>query len=117
MGSSMGGLISFLMVWNYSDIFSQAGCLSPVFQDNLTKAVETFKGPDKQIRIYIDNGGVGLDKELQSGCDKMLISLKSIGYLIGKNLEWYLDASAEHNEHAWAARVWRPLLFMYEKNE
>ncbi|MBA4312632.1 MAG: histidine kinase [Chlorobiaceae bacterium] len=117
MGSSMGGLISFLLVWNYSDIFSQAGCISPVFRDILTKALENYKGPDKQIRIYIDNGGVGLDKELQPGCDKMLISLKAIGYSIGKNLEWYLDESAEHNEHAWAARVWRPLLFMYEKNK
>jgi predicted alpha/beta superfamily hydrolase len=117
MGSSMGGLISFLLVWNYGEIFSQAGCLSPVFRDALTKSVETYKGPDKWIRIYIDNGGVGLDKELQPGCDKMLISLKSIGYSLNNNLEWYLDANAEHNEHAWAARVWRPLLFMYEKNE
>ncbi|MBI5022260.1 MAG: histidine kinase [Ignavibacteriales bacterium] len=113
MGSSMGGLISFLLVWNHSEIFSQAGCISPVFRDALTNAVEKYEGYDKQIRIYIDNGGIGLDKELQPGCDRMLVSLQTIGYSIGKNLEWYLDANAEHNEHAWAARVWRPLLFMY----
>ena len=31
MGSSMGGLVSFLLAWNYPDVFQQAACLSPAF--------------------------------------------------------------------------------------
>ncbi len=113
MGSSMGGLASFLMVWNHPDVFSMAGCLSPLFRDTLVKKVEKYKGPDKKIRLYIDNGGVGLDLQLQPGCDAMLPALKKIGFESDKNLVWFLDAKADHNERAWAKRIWRPLQFMF----
>jgi predicted alpha/beta superfamily hydrolase len=118
MGSSMGGLISFLLVWNYPQVFSQAACLSPVFDHrdisvNAVPLVETYVGPSKKIRIYMDNGVVGLDEQLQPGCDAMLRALQAHGFKLGRNLEWYRDPDAEHNERAWAKRVWRPLLFMY----
>jgi predicted alpha/beta superfamily hydrolase len=118
MGSSMGGLISFLIVWNYPQVFSQAACLSPAFLDSDIKAnavplVETYDGPAKNIRIYMDNGGVGLDGRLQAGCDAMLRALLDNGFKMGENLEWYHDREAEHNERAWSKRVWRPLSFMY----
>jgi len=116
MGSSMGGLISFLLVWNYPQTFSQAACLSPafVFRDvNAVSLVEASSGTNKHIRIYIDNGGVGLDTQLQQGCDLMLQALQANGFKMGDNLEWYSDPGAEHSERAWSKRVWRPLLFMY----
>jgi len=116
MGSSMGGLVSFLMVWDYSNIFSQAGCISSVFRPDLIKEVESYSGMKKDIRIYIDNGGVGLDKKLQNGCDSMLTALRKIGFIDGRDLEWFYDPSAEHNEYAWAKRVWRPLMFMFSRN-
>jgi predicted alpha/beta superfamily hydrolase len=116
MGSSMGGLISFLLVWNYPQVFSQAACLSPAFVHrdiNVVSLVEKHAGPSKNIRIYMDNGGVGLDEQLQPGCDAMLSALQAHGFRIGDNLEWYRDPEAEHNERAWSRRVWRPLLFLY----
>lgn len=118
MGSSMGGLISFLLVWNYPQVFSQAACLSPAFVDkdinaNVVPAVENDSGGSKKIRIYMDNGGVGLDSHLQPGCDAMLRALQAHGFKMGENLEWYSDPEAEHNERAWSKRVWRPLLFMF----
>jgi predicted alpha/beta superfamily hydrolase len=116
MGSSMGGLISFLLAWNYPQVFSQAACLSPafVYRDvDATSLVESYDGPNKPIRIYMDNGGVGVDAQLQPGCEKMLRALRAKGFETGKNLEWYHDPEAEHSERAWSKRVWRPLLFMY----
>jgi predicted alpha/beta superfamily hydrolase len=118
MGSSMGGLISFLLVWNYPQVFSQAACLSPAFVDrdinaNAVPVVEDYSGGSKKIRIYMDNGGVGLDSHLQPGCEAMLRALQANGFKMGENLEWYRDPEAEHNERAWSKRVWRPLLFMY----
>jgi predicted alpha/beta superfamily hydrolase len=115
MGSSMGGLMSFLLIWNYPEIFSMAGCLSPVFREPLIRSVAAYEGADKKIKIYMDNGGVGLDDELQKGCDGMLQALYKIGFLMNGNLVWYKDSTAEHNERAWAARVWRPLTFMFGK--
>ncbi len=116
MGSSAGGLISFLLVWNYPQVFSQAACLSPafVYRDiNAPLLVEKYTGPNKKIRIYIDDGGVGLEAQLQPGCDAMLRALQANGFKMGENLEWYRDPEAEHNERTWSKRVWRPLLFMF----
>ena len=116
MGSSMGGLISFLLVWNYPQVFSQAACLSPAFaygHINAVSMVENHSATNKSIRIYMDNGGVGLDSQLQPGCEAMLRALQADGFKLGENLEWYRDPEAEHNEPAWARRVWRPLVFMY----
>lgn len=119
MGSSMGGLISFLLVWQHSDIFSMAGCLSPAFTGPYRSAVnmvKTYDGPDKNIRIYMDNGELGLEERLQPGCEAMLAALQNNGFELGENLAWFLDEGAEHSERAWARRVWRPLLFMFGKN-
>ena len=114
MGSSMGGLVSFLFVWYHPGTFSMAGCLSPAFiEGDILKKVKEYKGPDKKIKIYMDNGGLGLEKKLQPGCDEMLKFLEKQGFINGENLMWFQDKKAEHNEAAWAKRVWQPLLFMY----
>lgn len=114
MGSSMGGLIAFVMVWDHPDIFTKAACLSPAFLhgDILTR-VGRAQGALKPIRVYLDNGGVGLEKTLQPGCDQMRALLRAQGYTEGVQLQWFWEATAAHNEQAWAARVWRPLTFLF----
>ena len=117
MGSSMGGLIAFMMAWGHPEIFAKAACLSPAFGhgDILARVAMTQDGP-KPIRLYLDNGGVGLEATLQPGCDQMLALLRKQGYQEGVQLQWFQEATAEHNEQAWAARVWRPLTFLFEHN-
>lgn len=120
MGSSMGGLISFLLAWHHPEFFSQAACLSPAFTppfDSAIKMVESHESTKKGIRLYLDNGGVALDSVLQAGCDQMLHALKQKGFSLGDNLYWFHDKHAEHSERAWARRVWRPLLFMFKKRQ
>lgn len=114
MGSSMGGLISLMLVWEHTDVFSKAACLSPAFKIkslNYLQFMEKYNGFKKDIKIYIDNGGVGLEKELQPGIEETIRFLENSGYK--SNLSVYFDENAEHNENAWAQRVWRPLLFMF----
>ncbi|MBU0677579.1 MAG: histidine kinase [Verrucomicrobia bacterium] len=113
LGSSLGGLSAFLLVWYYDDVFSQAGCMSPAFFKKITRTVQADTRPKRNVRIYIDNGGVGLDAQRQEGVNKVLTLLKDRGFTLGEDLEWFQDELADHNERAWAARVWRPLLFMY----
>lgn len=118
MGSSMGGLIAFLLVWEHPETFSAAGCLSPAFiyQDwKSIRQVNQYRGAKKDIRIYIDNGGIGVEDTLQAGCNAMLKALTAQGFREGENLQWFFDPRAEHNEPAWARRVWRPLNFMFGK--
>jgi predicted alpha/beta superfamily hydrolase len=116
MGSSLGGLISFLLAWWYPDIFSKAGCLSSVFSYNdgkILKEVESESGPRREIKVYMDCGGYANEATLKPGMDKMIGLLRGKGYVEGKDFEYFYDASAEHSERAWAARVWRPLEFFF----
>lgn len=117
MGSSMGGLVSFLLAWNYPDVFKQAACLSPAFFTNAVDLVRDADAIPDGMRIYMDNGTVGLEAELQVMCDDMMNELAKKKYKPGHpDFEWYLDEGAEHNEPAWSARIDRPLLFMFGKD-
>lgn len=117
-GASMGGLISFILVWDYSDVFSKAICMSPAFKVNdinYVSKVENFSGLKKNIKIYMDNGGLDLEARLQPGIDQMLNVLQSRGFVMGKDLLWFKDAAAPHNESSWGDRFWQPLKFLFNK--
>jgi predicted alpha/beta superfamily hydrolase len=116
LGSSAGGLFSFILVWEYNDIFSKAACISPAFYirgiDYVTPVLMN-KGKRRDFKIYIDCGGVGLDSLLLDGAEKMVSALKGRGYKKGKDYFWFFDKTGEHNEQNWARRLWRPLEFFY----
>lgn len=117
-GSSMGGLISFMLAWYYPEVFSKAACMSPAFKYedfDFTNAVKEYTGKKKNITLYIDNGSVDLDEELQPGVDKMIAILKSLGYKEDKDFYVVIDKDATHNEAAWAKRVWKPLTIFFGK--
>lgn len=111
MGSSMGGLISFLAVWNYPEIFSKAGCMSSSFyyhSDHAIELVRNYSGPKKDIKIYIDHGEDGLVRGQQMFC-----ALSSKGYVVGTDIDYFYAPGAEHNEKEWAIRLERPLRFFF----
>jgi predicted alpha/beta superfamily hydrolase len=135
MGSSMGGLISFLSVWYHPDVFGQAACLSPMFWGKKMVNVKAWQmveaNPKHKLtaRLYIDNGTKELERSLMPGCNHMLRVLKGRGYgedsahkssshksnSQQKSLMWFKDEGAWHNEAAWANRAWKPLEFMFGK--
>jgi len=117
-GSSMGGLISFMLLWEYNDVFSKAGSFSPAFKIDRFDYVSTVQRTahkKKSFKLYIDNGGVGLESRLQPGIDEMIALLKEIGYKEGTDFITVFDPTAEHNEPAWAKRVPAFLINMFGK--
>lgn len=111
MGSSMGGLISFIIVWKHGDVFSKAACLSSSFYYNdekVIKMVNESQGNKKNIKIYLDHGEDGLHEG-----QKMFAALSAKGYLIGTDVDYFYEPGAEHNETAWAGRLARPLIFLF----
>lgn len=119
LGSSMGGLISFMLLWEYNDVFSKAASFSPaikVHRFNYLPYVENYSGIKKNIKLYIDNGGIGIEQELQPGIDETIILLEKKGYIQGSDFIVFYDKDALHNEESWAKRVWRPLLFFFGKD-
>ena len=109
-GSSAGGIISFMLVWEHPDIFSKAICMSPAFKSlspvgwDYTQVVRTSNRPKLPIFLYIDNGGIGLDSQLQPGIDDMLSALKAKGYHDGKDFLFLHAPAAKHSEGDWAKR-------------
>lgn len=115
-GSSMGGLISMMCVWEYPEVFSKAACFSPAFKFrdiDYVKNVREYSGPKKDIAIYIDNGGVDLEALLMPGVEEMVISLEEKGFVKEKDLFVFIDKAATHNEAAWAKRAWIPIKIFF----
>jgi predicted alpha/beta superfamily hydrolase len=114
MGSSLGGLISFLFVWWHPDIFSRAACVSTSFlyqHDKVIHEVESAKRFPREIAIYLDCGTA--EKQLLPGYERMHKLLKKKGLVEGETLMGFLDEGARHNERSWARRLWRPLEFLF----
>ncbi len=106
-GSSLGGLISFMLVWQHPEVFSKAICMSPAFKINkldYVKNVLAYRGKKKPVSFYIDNGGVGLDSQLQPGVNAMLAALQKKGYGQNKEVKYVNDVRANHSEASWGQR-------------
>jgi predicted alpha/beta superfamily hydrolase len=116
MGSSMGGLISFYLIWRYPQIFSKAGCLSTSLSWNdsaLFREIENFTGQKPEIKIYLDSSGKGSEGRMKPYYEQVKALLISKGFAEGKDVEYYFDKDGDHSERSWAKRAWRPLKFMF----
>ncbi len=114
-GSSMGGLISLMLIINYPEYFSMAACLSPAFKYNgfdYTPEIEKLE-KDNGIKLYIDNGTVGLEEKLLPGVLEAKKKLLNLGFTEGKDFIFFIDKNATHNEAAWAKRTYRYLEYFF----
>ena len=114
MGSSLGGLSSFLFAWWHPDVFGNAGCMSNSFFWNDYQAIHEVKqydGPKKHIRLYLDVGS----KEvfLRTGYREMIPLLRQKGFRKGVDLQYHIAKGGSHDERSWGKRVWRPLTFLF----
>lgn len=119
IGSSMGGLVSFLLVWYHSEVFSMAGCLSPSFifrKNQAIKLIKMSKAPRLPIRINMDCGGIGGERMLHKGCKRIRRILRNKKIPEGEIFRFSFYKKANHSETAWAARLWQHFLFMFGEN-
>jgi predicted alpha/beta superfamily hydrolase len=115
-GGSLGGLISFMLMWDYSEIFSKAICFSPAFkidQYDFVDNVKSYVGNLKQFSLFINNGDNELDSMLQPGVDEMLKVLKQQGYIEGDHFYFHKGKNSLHSERDWAKNIWRALIFIF----
>lgn len=109
MGSSMGGLSAFVLAWEHPDVFGKAGCFSPAFKISRLDYVSKVKKkqlPNPLPELYIYNGTVGLEADLQPGIDDMMAVLrdKKVPFV------WVQGQGEAHQEPAWARWVSQPLV-------
>ena len=106
LGSSLGGVVSFYMAWEYPNIFGYAACMSSTFshRDNLVERV--LSEPKRESRFYLDSGWPGDNFEVTLA---MAMALASRGY---RNREEFLHLvfpEEGHDEAAWGRRLHLPL--------
>ena len=112
MGSSLGGVVSFYLGWQWPEVFGKVACLSSTFtlRDDLLDRV--FAEPKRNIRIYLDSGWPGDNYEATRSMRDRLIWK---GYRPGSELFYLAFPEAKHDENAWAARSPIPFQFLFGK--
>lgn len=109
MGSSLGGVVSFFLAWEWPDIFGNVACLSSTFtyRDNLIERVrEEDHGPRRNSKIYLDSGWPQDNYEVTLGMANTLIES---GFMLGRDFLHFAFPLAPHNEAAWSARSHLPI--------
>lgn len=116
MGSSLGGVVSFYLGWEYPETFGSVVCLSSTFgwRDNLMERVETDSIENKKnLRIYLDSGWPGDNYERNA---RMIFTLLSRGFKLGHVIHLAFPLAA-HDENAWASRLHIPFQIFAGKVE
>ncbi len=140
LGSSMGGVCSLALGWQWPNIFGKVASLSGAFQVErraLIRNLRRYIGPPKPLRVYLDSGVVD-DAGGDDGCqhtEAVAKELRRIGWRDGIDLlrftdeppltkpqlesaglpreKWAEATASQHNEFYWRLRVWRALAFLF----
>jgi predicted alpha/beta superfamily hydrolase len=113
MGSSLGGVVSLYLAWQYPEVFGKAACLSSTFgyKDDLLKRIRGE--PRRQVKLYIDTGYP--DDNYETG-QTMRDTLISRGWRYGDDFLYLAFPRGEHNEANWALRFHIPVQFLFAKH-
>jgi predicted alpha/beta superfamily hydrolase len=112
MGSSLGGVVSFYLAWQFPEKFGMAGCFSSTFgySDDLLDRV--VADPKRNVRFYLDSGWPGDNYEVTRN---MTAQMLSHGYVWGKDLLSFTYPLAAHSESDWANRFHLPLQYFFSR--
>jgi predicted alpha/beta superfamily hydrolase len=107
MGSSMGAAITVALLWHYPDVFSEGAGLSlPVSYPgyDIYSTVSSPKLPNLPVKLYLDDGTVGLDATFAQPDASFQQYLLSLGWN-ASNFTYQVFPYASHSEVDWARRL------------
>lgn len=141
IGSSLGGICSLSLAWEFPRVFGRAASLSGSIQierkNFLEQALRPFGAKPKALRLYLDSGTIDFtgDDDGRKLTSAMVAELRRIGWKDEKNLRHFTDSAlagehemeqaglrrdkwgeaqkSQHNEFYWRLRVWRALEFLF----
>lgn len=106
VGSSLGGVVSFYMAWEYPGVFGYAACMSSTFshKDDLVERV--LSEPKHTSKFYLDSGWPGDNYEVTLA---MAMALGHRGYRVREDFLHLVFPLEEHDEQAWGRRLHLPV--------
>lgn len=113
MGSSLGGVVSLFLAWEWPHVFSKAACLSSTFghaEDLFHRIASEPRRPN--LKIYLDSGWPGDNFEVTRA---MFDLLQSKGYVPDQEVKYLVFPAAQHNEADWANRLHIPFQFFFTR--
>jgi len=125
MGSSMGGLMSYYLVKNHSDVFGACGCVSSHFALNermfagpfgpepqaldpspyVVRDIESGATIPKGARFFFDYGTETLDSTYDEDHEPIRAWFLEQGLVEGRDFRMEKYEGADHSERAWRSRV------------
>jgi predicted alpha/beta superfamily hydrolase len=113
MGSSLGGVVSFYLAWQYPELFGMAACLSSTFgwRDDLKERVSDEAR--RHLRLYLDSGWPRDNYESNRDMRALLVGR---GFREGDDLLYLGFPEALHNEEHWAMRCHIPFQFLFGRS-
>jgi predicted alpha/beta superfamily hydrolase len=114
-GSSFGGIMTLAVGMRHPNVFGKLAILSPsVWWDDrrVLKMVDAMPAKTRQ-RIWID---IGTDEGGEAVPNTALLRDRYVakGWREGKDLAFFLDRGAKHNENAWAGRMDAILMWLFK---
>lgn len=112
MGSSLGGVVSLYLGWEYPHIFAKVACLSSTFtwKDDLMNRI--MEEDRRDIKIYMDSGWPGDNFEVNRA---MFDLLQRQGYEVNSDVMYLAFPEASHSEGDWATRIHIPFQFLFAR--
>jgi predicted alpha/beta superfamily hydrolase len=114
LGSSMGGLVSIYLGWEFPQVFRRIGAMSTAFwrcEDTMNALAVP---PARPIRLYLDSGDTG-----DFTSDGLALSMQARdnllrnGYVLNRDVDHTIGYGHNHNEYWWDRRLPRALQFLF----
>lgn len=115
-GSSLGGVITSYLGAKHPNSFGLLGVLSPSVWINGKEPLQWVRDKKEKPkqRVWIDIGGSEGNGAVEDA-RALKAAYQSRGFKLGKDLVYYEEGFAGHNEDAWARRFPALLLFFFGK--
>ena len=106
MGSSLGGVVSFYLAWQWPEVFGQAACMSSTFNWRDDLIARVLHEPKRNIKVYLDSGWPNDNYEVTLS---MCMAMIQRGFVAGRDFLHFVFPTAKHDEASWGARCHLPL--------
>ncbi len=124
-GSSMGGLFTTYLAWEFPKFAKHHAAMSPSYwiTGDLDSELDDLRIIEKMryqtppdIRIWLDSGTRSTETRGNDGRYNTLAARDALmenGFVLGDNLGYFLHEGATHSEGSWADRFPRVLQFLF----
>ncbi len=121
-GSSMGGLFSTYIAWEFPEFARHHGLISPAYwittngQGKMEPIERLRTGKPRDVRLWLDSGTQDAPGRGDDGRKETIAArhaLQQNGFVEGPNFRYHLAKGAIHKESSWAARLHLIFQFLF----